>query len=380
MKFTNMRIIKTSTEHLVQVSNLFNKYRVFYKQPDDLVTSTKFIHDRMVNKESTIFLAIDRCAGLDVELGFTQLFPSFTSVGVAKIFILNDLYVEETYRGQGVATALIQHASAFALNEGAVRLDLKTAFDNPAQILYNSMGYTQDTKFIHFSLDLRNADALYFSNIKSVSAAEDISASGNQSNNTTETQSSTIASNKDSTTTHATGIESKEDNNLDNRHNSVNEQSNFLPNVKDSIMNQIVVHSPNGNHNENVFKFCLFNEMFSWIYNLPTWIQNQFLSSSPFKEIVENARKAQDFIENKNSVLNFKHYSRGIDNFSSNSEDYIERDSLQKVRIQNSHFEDNQIDLSMSTEEIPSSFRWQVQGFSDIPTIEFNGMVELFAV
>ena len=87
-------------------------------------------------------------------LGFTQLYPSFSSVAARRIWILNDLYVLPAARGQGVGRAVLEAAKTHALATGAHRLDLSTAHDNPAQKLYEAAGYTRDNHFHHYSLPL----------------------------------------------------------------------------------------------------------------------------------------------------------------------------------------------------------------------------------
>ena len=87
--------------------------------------------------------------------GFTQLFPSFSSASAARIFILNDLFVEPRYRRMGVGAALLAAARAFAERAGAVRLTLSTEITNEsAQALYAACGWTRQTDFCVYNLSL----------------------------------------------------------------------------------------------------------------------------------------------------------------------------------------------------------------------------------
>ena len=80
-----------------------------------------------------------------------HLFPSFTSVGTARLFVLNDLFVAPAARGRGVGSALLDAAAAHARAAGAVRLVLQTATDNsPAQRLYERRGWTRDDAFVTY--------------------------------------------------------------------------------------------------------------------------------------------------------------------------------------------------------------------------------------
>ncbi|MGW8957668.1 GNAT family N-acetyltransferase [Paenibacillus sp. NPDC055715] len=63
-------------------------------------------------------------------LGFTQLYPSFSSVSMKRTWILNDLYVQEEARKQGIAQALLDKAKLHAIQSNAKSLELQTAPDN----------------------------------------------------------------------------------------------------------------------------------------------------------------------------------------------------------------------------------------------------------
>lgn len=73
-----MNIVLANTDHLADVAMLFDHYRVFYHQLSNVHATEQFIADRFRNQDSTIFLAIDEDSGV----GFTQLYPSFSSVSM----------------------------------------------------------------------------------------------------------------------------------------------------------------------------------------------------------------------------------------------------------------------------------------------------------
>ena len=110
--------LATTTAHLNDVANLFNDYRIFYEQPSDINGAKSFIKDRLNNKDSIIFVAStsEKKYG-DKSVGFTQLYPIFSSVSMKRQYVLNDLFVTPDCRRDGVGKALIQHAQDFAINE-----------------------------------------------------------------------------------------------------------------------------------------------------------------------------------------------------------------------------------------------------------------------
>jgi GNAT superfamily N-acetyltransferase len=146
-----MEVFIANFEHLEEVSKLFDQYRVFYKQSSDIESAKAFIQERLQKNDSTVLIARDH----DLILGFTQLYPSFSSVSMKRIWILNDLFVEEAYRKKGVAKLLISAAEKFAQGTEAVRIILATQITNiAAQSLYESLGYIKDQDFYHYAVKL----------------------------------------------------------------------------------------------------------------------------------------------------------------------------------------------------------------------------------
>jgi GNAT superfamily N-acetyltransferase len=146
-----MEILLACTEHLEEVSQLFDRYRIFYQQPADLDAARIFMGERLQKGDSQILVAINK----KQSIGFTQLYPSFSSVSMKPIWILNDLFVVESDRQQGVAKLLIGAAVDLTRESGAVRLALSTQITNTAaQSLYESLGFSKDQDFYHYALSL----------------------------------------------------------------------------------------------------------------------------------------------------------------------------------------------------------------------------------
>lgn len=144
---------RANLDDLDALAPLFDAYRVFYRQVSNPAAARAFLEARLRRGESIIFIARD--AAGHAALGFTQLYPSFSSVSARRIWILNDLFVAPAARRRGVAHALMADARAFAVADGAIRLVLETAGENrTAQALYESLGYMRETGTHHYSLEL----------------------------------------------------------------------------------------------------------------------------------------------------------------------------------------------------------------------------------
>ena len=144
--------VRKGEEHDLQgLARLFDDYRIFYRQEPNLPAATRFVQTRLQAQDSIFFVA-----EAEGKLrGFTQLYPSWTSVGMARIWILNDLFVAESVRKQGCAELLMQQAVHFARSTGAKRLVLQTAKDNfPAQALYEKLGWKRSDGFFEYQREL----------------------------------------------------------------------------------------------------------------------------------------------------------------------------------------------------------------------------------
>lgn len=132
-----------------KLSVIFNKYRSFYGQADDMDLSYRFLDERFRNKQSIVFIAESTANEI---VGFSQLYPVFSSISAKSAWILNDLYVNEDVRRAGVASALISTVLDFARSTNAAWITLQTAIDNfQAQALYKRFGFSEETHFVTFN-------------------------------------------------------------------------------------------------------------------------------------------------------------------------------------------------------------------------------------
>jgi ribosomal protein S18 acetylase RimI-like enzyme len=144
-------IFQATLKDIDQVTSLFNDYRVFYGQQSNTEGAKAFIEERMTMNESVIYLAMND----KKPMGFVQLYPIFTSVGMKRKWLLNDLFVAEVYRRHGVGRALMNQVKEFALETNAAGILLETTKDNRnAQALYESLGYVKEDSVFFYNLSL----------------------------------------------------------------------------------------------------------------------------------------------------------------------------------------------------------------------------------
>lgn len=147
-----IQVIPCGIEHTEELTPLFDQYRVFYGQKSDEGAARGFIKGRLSLGDSKIFMAKHPSLGA---CGFVQLYPIYSSVRMGRAFLLNDLFVHTSARGQGIADRLMSAAEEYAKQQNAGSLILETAVDNhPARNLYQKLGWREnpDVTFYHKSI------------------------------------------------------------------------------------------------------------------------------------------------------------------------------------------------------------------------------------
>lgn len=149
----NYRIERVIYDDLERLIPLFDEYRVFYGSVSDLDGARTFLSDRLKLNESVIFIAVEGEGEEKRAWGFTQLYPSFSSVSMERLWILNDLYVTAELRGHGLGSKLLESARAHALATNTKGLSMTTMTANVgAQRLYVAHGYIRDDDFYTYNL------------------------------------------------------------------------------------------------------------------------------------------------------------------------------------------------------------------------------------
>jgi GNAT superfamily N-acetyltransferase len=144
--------ISTATDaDLDDVLPLFAGYQRFYTgEAQDDAKNRAFL-GRFVSDEAGRLLVAREDVSGEV-LGFATLYWTFSSTIAEEHVLMNDLFVSEQARGQGVGFALIEAARDVARERGSKTLSWETAVDNrTAQRLYERTGAD---RYVWFEYDL----------------------------------------------------------------------------------------------------------------------------------------------------------------------------------------------------------------------------------
>lgn len=149
MKSAVVTVTQADRNRLSDLQVLFDAYRVFYGQPSDHAAAEAFLTARFTLGDSVLLIAdLGQAA-----VGFTQLYPSHSSVAMRRVLILNDRYVSPSARRAGVGRELLRAAASHAKQSDALRLSLATAKGNlAAKSLYEQAGWQLDSQFDHYQL------------------------------------------------------------------------------------------------------------------------------------------------------------------------------------------------------------------------------------
>ncbi|MEE9354045.1 MAG: GNAT family N-acetyltransferase [Methylococcaceae bacterium] len=142
-------IEEVTDKNIEEILPLIKEYQIFYgvDELDDKKNMFFFSQFTKDHENGILHLyRIDQKA-----IGFTTIYKGFSSTRAESIAILNDLYVQPAYRGNGYGKELLNHALDTAKAMGFSRLQWLTEEDNQtAQKLYNNLG-TKKSPWIFYA-------------------------------------------------------------------------------------------------------------------------------------------------------------------------------------------------------------------------------------
>ena len=150
-----MEILRAYTRHLSLIVGLFDEYRQHFSQPSDPEGCRAFLAERLEKRDSAIFFASEGSGSFQKALGLMQLYPTFSSLPLHRIWILSDLYVIPGCRRHGIARVLHDRARQLATETRASGITLAAGRENSMAVrLFEALGYQREVREDHFYLSL----------------------------------------------------------------------------------------------------------------------------------------------------------------------------------------------------------------------------------
>jgi GNAT superfamily N-acetyltransferase len=146
----DVRVEPLAPRQLGTLLPMIGAYQRFYGVEDvDVERNRSFFSRFLAPSQDGMLIAAWRGEEL---VGYACLYWHFTSLVPAETVLLNDLYVEQGSRGQGIGRALIEASAEIARERGAHHLEWATAPDNvTAQRLYDRTG-AERSEWVEYEL------------------------------------------------------------------------------------------------------------------------------------------------------------------------------------------------------------------------------------
>lgn len=140
---------QAAIQDLKRIVPIFDSYREYFKQEKNPMEVEHFLFEKFNHLESIIFIA-----ELHSEvIGFAQLYPVFSSLTLQRVWLLNDFFIIESYRNQGVGKQLLAGVKEFASLTKAKGIELSVEHTNEkAWKFWEKQGFTLDKEFRYYFL------------------------------------------------------------------------------------------------------------------------------------------------------------------------------------------------------------------------------------
>jgi GNAT superfamily N-acetyltransferase len=140
-------IRQASIHDLPEIIHIFDSYRQYFKQERDPDAVERFLFERFEHRESA-FIIVEIQMEFKEVIGFAHLYPTFSSLTLQRVWILNDFFVDENYRSNGIGKQLLDFIKDFAVLTKSKGIELTVEHANSnAWNFYEKQGFKLDEEF-----------------------------------------------------------------------------------------------------------------------------------------------------------------------------------------------------------------------------------------
>ncbi|MEA1939683.1 MAG: GNAT family N-acetyltransferase [Candidatus Caldatribacteriota bacterium] len=164
-KENNLKIRKASYDDIPLILKFIKELSIYEKMSKEVVATEDILRETLFGDKPYARVLI---AEIDKEpVGYALYFYNFsTFVGRPGLYI-EDVFVSEKYRGQGVGTALFKYCARIAKKDKCVRMEWSVLKWNPAREFYEHMGAKSMDEWVVYRLTAGTGDGSLYQFIKS---------------------------------------------------------------------------------------------------------------------------------------------------------------------------------------------------------------------
>jgi GNAT superfamily N-acetyltransferase len=132
----------------VEIFNLIRELAIFEKMEDQLIANAQMLKENLFDNKNAHSLVIEEEGEI---IAYAIYFFSFSTFLSKKGLFLEDLYVKEAKRGQGLGKKLLSAIAKIAVDEECGRMEWTVLdWNTPAREFYKTLGAeTMDTWLIN---------------------------------------------------------------------------------------------------------------------------------------------------------------------------------------------------------------------------------------
>jgi GNAT superfamily N-acetyltransferase len=150
---TSFTIRPAQPQDAQSIYNLIVELALFEKEPDAVKTTPKIIYQQLSSLHNPPFQCVVAEVQDDV-VGFALYFFNYSTWRGQKGIYLEDLFVQENHRKQGIAYSLFQFLAQVAQDKDCGRIDWSVLTWNQLAIdFYERLGATQMSSWIGYRLE-----------------------------------------------------------------------------------------------------------------------------------------------------------------------------------------------------------------------------------
>ena len=146
----NLNIRKASIEDVPLILKLIKELSVYEKMSKEVVATEDILRKTLFGEKSYAQVLIAEIEGKPA--GYALYFYNFSTFMGRPGLYIEDVYVSEEYRGQGIGTALFKYCAHIAKEHKCVRMEWIVLDWNPARKFYDQMGAKPMDEWIIYRL------------------------------------------------------------------------------------------------------------------------------------------------------------------------------------------------------------------------------------